>query len=124
MDVPFLKVALGTSILALLFAIYLVRYVLSKPQGNAQMEQLSKAIQDGALAFLKREYVWVSTFCIIISLCLVGIGVVKPELGLNWKTAIAFIGGALASACEGIGNRTTCPARIASLVGCITKHTR
>jgi K(+)-stimulated pyrophosphate-energized sodium pump len=98
----FLKVAGASAILALLFVVYLVRYVLSKPQGTEKMASLSRKVQLGASAFLKREYLWVSGFVIVISAILAAIGVVKPDLGLNWMTSVAFIAGAIASACAGV----------------------
>ena len=56
----FLKVAGAAAIAALLFVVYLVRHVLSKPQGTERMAFLSREVQKGAAAFLKREYTWVS----------------------------------------------------------------
>ena len=73
-DFPFLKAAAGASVVALAFVVYLVRYVLSKPEGNETMSRLSKMIQEGALAFLIREYQYVSIFVIVIFALLAGIG--------------------------------------------------
>ena len=101
MEVPFLKVAAGTSVIALLFVIYLARYVLSKPQGSDKMANLSRHIQLGALAFLKREYTWVFGLSVIVIGILSAIGIAKPDLGLNYQTGIAFAFGAVASTCAG-----------------------
>ncbi len=101
MEVPFLKVAAGTSVVALLFVIYLARYVLSKPQGSDKMANLSRHIQLGALAFLKREYAWVFGLSVIVIGILSAIGIAKPDLGLNYQTGIAFAFGAVASTCAG-----------------------
>jgi len=98
---PFLKFGAGTSVLALAVAAYLIRYVLSKPEGTERMALLSRMIQEGALAFLKREYMWVFGFVAVISVALTLVGVVQPEIGLNYQTAIAFIAGAVASSCAG-----------------------
>ena len=98
-------VALGLSavagVLALLFVVYLISYVLGKPQGNERMTTLSRSVQEGALAFLKREYVWVYSFVVVIAILLTVLGFVKPEMGLGWPTALAFIAGALASTAAG-----------------------
>ncbi|NIA13211.1 MAG: sodium-translocating pyrophosphatase [Nitrospiraceae bacterium] len=91
---PFLKIAFGASLLALAFIVYLAKYVMSKPQGNDQMAALSTSIQQGARAFLKREYSYVLVFVVIIG---VVIGV-----GIGWSTTIAFVAGALASASAGV----------------------
>ncbi len=98
----FLKVSGAAAIAALLFVVYLIRYVLSKPQGTERMAFLSKSVQQGAAAFLKQEYTWVSGFVIVIAAFLAAVGVVKPELQLNWMTSVSFIAGAVASACAGI----------------------
>jgi K(+)-stimulated pyrophosphate-energized sodium pump len=97
----YLIVAGGASIFSLAFVVYLARYVLSKPQGNDVTARLSEMIQDGARAFLRREYKYVFTFVIIICIALIALGAIDPELGLNWKTAIAFAVGAIASSLAG-----------------------
>ncbi|MBI1318065.1 MAG: sodium-translocating pyrophosphatase [Candidatus Hydrogenedens sp.] len=94
-------VSYGSALCALLFVAYLVQYTLSKSQGNERMAQLSKMVQEGALAFLKREYVYVFSIAAVILVGFVVIGVVKPDLGLSWKTGAAFITGAIASTCAG-----------------------
>lgn len=98
----FLKVAGVCAILALLFVVYLAKYVLSKPQGNEKMAGLSKAVQQGAAAFLKREYAWVFSFVAVIFVLLSLVGIAKPEIGLSYQTGIAFVCGAVASALAGI----------------------
>lgn len=101
MDIPFLKLAGVASLLALAFVVYLARYVLAQSQGTERMAMLSKAIQEGALAFLKREYTYVVSLAIVVIIALSTIGLLKPELGLSFKTAIAFACGAFASGCAG-----------------------
>ncbi len=101
MEVPFLKIAVIASVVALLFVVYLVRYVLAQSQGTEHMERLSRMIQEGASAFLRREYIYVVSVSALVMLFLVGVGLYNPELQLNWKTAIAFAAGALASTCAG-----------------------
>ncbi len=97
----FLWVSGIASLCALGFVAYLASYVLSKPQGTEKMAGLSKSVQQGAAAFLKREYSWVSAFVLVIFLLLSLVGVLKPEIGLSYKTGIAFICGAVASALAG-----------------------
>ena len=98
----FLGVAGFASLCALAFVAYLARYVLSKPQGNETMEHLSKLVQQGAAAFLKREYTYVGAFVAAIMIFFVAVGAVKPDLGIDWRTAVAFLFGAVASALAGI----------------------
>ncbi|MBP8129292.1 MAG: sodium-translocating pyrophosphatase [Candidatus Hydrogenedentes bacterium] len=101
MQLPFLKISLGASVLALAFVVYLARYVLSKPQGNETMARLSKAVQEGALAFLFREYRYVLSTVAILAIGIGIVGSMRPDLPLGWSTSIAFISGAIASTCAG-----------------------
>ena len=98
----FLGVAGFASLCALAFVAYLARYVLSKPQGNETMAHLSKMVQQGAAAFLKREYTYVAAFVLAIMIFFVAVGVAKPGFGIDWRTSVAFLFGSAASALAGI----------------------
>ena len=100
-NLPFLKIAAGASVLSLFFVVYLIRYVLSKSQGNEVMERLSELVQEGAQTFLRREYRYVFSFVIVVAVAIVLIGMIRPDLGLGWQTALAFAAGAVASAGAG-----------------------
>ena len=100
-NLPFLKIAAGASLFSLAFVVYLIRYVLSKSQGNELMERLSVLIQEGARTFLRREYKYVATFVVVVALVIIFIGFLRPELGLGWQTALAFAAGAFASSSAG-----------------------
>ena len=113
----FLVVAVIASACALAFVAYLARYVLSKSQGTEAMAQISRQVQLGARAFLRREYQYVSVFVVVIMAILAVVGFVDPALGLNWKTSVAFFAGALASALAGflgMGIATRANARTAA----------
>ena len=97
----FLIIAGVASIFSLVFVAYLARYVLSKSQGNDEMARLSTMIQQGARAFLRREYKYVFIFVLIVGFALIAIGWMRPEIALSWKTAVAFAAGAGASALAG-----------------------
>lgn len=101
MGLGYLKVTGAASILALLVVAYMIQYVLSKSQGNEKMARISKAVQEGALAFLLREYRYVMATVLIIAVLIAIIGAQRPDLPLGWKTSVAFILGALASAMAG-----------------------
>ncbi|GAG90779.1 unnamed protein product, partial [marine sediment metagenome] len=93
-------------IIGLISAIGLFMNVKRQSPGNEKMQELSNAIQDGAMAFLKSEYKVLIVFVIIISLLLFGASFI-PQSGMSWQLAIAFIVGALFSAVAGnIGMRT------------------
>jgi len=65
------------------------------------MIEISDSIQVGAKAFLKREYTYIFVFVAIIFLFLSIVGMVKQGVGLNYKTGIAFVIGAICSALAG-----------------------
>ena len=101
-SIGFLDVSIVASLLALVFVYYLYRYVMKQPQGSDKMRDLSIAIQEGAATFLTREYRYVAVFVIVIAALFCILGYQQPDLGLNWKTAVAFIAGAFASAGAGV----------------------
>jgi len=88
------------SLIALGFVVYLIFDILKKEMGTERMAQISLAIQQGARAFLKREYIYVSLVVIVIA-ALISIAPLLTEVDLGWKTSIAFIGGAFVSALAG-----------------------
>lgn len=91
----------GSAFIALAFVVYLVRYVLAQPQGNERMAHLSLLVQQGAMAFLRREYVYVSAVAAIIFLLISAVGFLRPDIALGWKTGVAFLAGAIASTAAG-----------------------
>ncbi len=84
---------LAIGILSLLFSVIFAFNVLRKPQGNESMIRISKAIQEGAKAFLSRQYKTVFVFAVVISILL------YVTLGLT--TALSFVAGAFLSALAG-----------------------
>jgi K(+)-stimulated pyrophosphate-energized sodium pump len=63
------------SIAALMFAAYLVISILKKDEGNEEMKEIARAVRVGARAYLKRQYLGVSlffvvVFCILLALAL------------------------------------------------------
>ncbi|MGC8738748.1 MAG: sodium-translocating pyrophosphatase [Candidatus Hydrogenedens sp.] len=101
MGLGYLKIAGAASVLALLVVAYMIQYVLTKSQGNEKMARISRAVQEGALAFLLREYRYVMATVLIIAVLIAIVGEMRPDLPLGWKTSIAFIIGAVASAMAG-----------------------
>jgi len=85
--------AIGAGALALLFAAFLAWRVLSLPAGNARMQEIAKAIQDGASAYLKQQYKVVGIFSVILSVIL--------YFALGQNTAVGFLLGAFLSALAG-----------------------
>lgn len=96
-----LYIALGAGVLGLLLAVYYTRVVMAAPQGNERMVELSTAIREGAMAFLKREYTWVSVFVVVMAILIA----VLLDWGRPWG-AVAYVFGAALSALAGyIGMR-------------------
>ena len=111
-----LYIAFVAGVLALFLAVYYTRVVLAAPRGNERMIELSTAIRDGAMAFLKREYIWVSVFVVVMAVLIA----VLLDWGRPWG-AVAYIFGAVLSAAAGFvgmriataaNSRTTEAARV------------
>ena len=58
--------ALIASALALLLAYYFAQTVLKADEGTDLMKEIGQAIREGAMAFLRREYQWVSAFVVVM----------------------------------------------------------
>ena len=92
---------------ALVFAIALVMYILRQDEGNETMREIGKAIQEGAMAFLKREYAVLSAFSLIIFAILwifIDVDVLERIPGDARSlpaTAISYLAGAVASGLAG-----------------------
>ncbi len=91
-----LYIALIAGVLALVLAVYYTRMVMAAPQGNDRMVELSTAIRDGAMAFLRREYTWVAVFVVVMAVLIATL----LDWGAPWG-ALAYIFGAILSALAG-----------------------
>jgi K(+)-stimulated pyrophosphate-energized sodium pump len=85
----------GGALAALIYGVILITSILRLPTGDKKMRDIADAIQEGAKAFLNRQYSTVAVVAVI--LCLV-IGFI-PQLG--WLTAAAFLVGSVLSAIAG-----------------------
>jgi K(+)-stimulated pyrophosphate-energized sodium pump len=82
-----------TGIIALVAALLFAKNVLKRNPGNNKMQEISKAIQEGAMAYLKRQYRTLLPFAVVVFVILFFIR--------GWQSAVAFIVGAVASAVAG-----------------------
>ena len=48
--------ALACAVLAIVYGLFSIRWVLAKPTGNERMREIAAAIQEGASAYLNRQY--------------------------------------------------------------------
>ena len=85
--------ALISSIIAIVYGLFLAKSILSKSAGNERMQEIAKAIQEGASAYLNRQY---KTIGIIAAVLFFIIG-----FTVSWISGVGFIIGAILSAAAG-----------------------
>ncbi len=90
---PRIWIAPVCGIIGLIFAFYLIGKVNARPQGTEKMKELSEAVQEGASAFLRREYTNLAVFVAVVFVIIF----ILISLG----TAISFLVGALFSGTAG-----------------------
>ncbi len=105
-------IILPAGIIAVLFALYLARDVLSRDTGTKAMEDVAGTIFEGAVAFIRRQYTTIGILAIVGSVVIGGvISIFETQqvadtgtfgLALGWRTSIAFIVGAACSMASGI----------------------
>jgi K(+)-stimulated pyrophosphate-energized sodium pump len=98
-DITWLWIILGLSLVALAFAGYLVRQVLRADQGTPQMREIAKAIQEGASAYLGRQFRTLIVFVGVLTFVLLGLP--AHNMGIRIARSVAFIVGAGFSALTG-----------------------
>ena len=85
--------ALVCGAIAIIYGIWSVRWILSQPQGNERMREIAAAVQQGASAYLNRQYTTIGIVGVVLFIVL--------GLALNWLTAIGFFIGAVFSGSAG-----------------------
>ena len=83
----------GVALAGLIGAFALYGSIVKLPTGTEKMAEIAQAIEDGAMAFLKREYTYLAGFVLIVFGLLF--------VGRDWQTAAAFGAGALCSIAAG-----------------------
>src|SRR3954466_16149504 len=91
---PVLLGLIGAAV-AVVYGLYLTWWLLQQPAGNERMREISRAVQEGAAAYLKKQY---TTIAIVAVVPFVLIGVYDK---LGWGTAFGFLIGATLSAAAG-----------------------
>ena len=96
MDPLILKVlVLVGAVLGLAFVGYLVATILRESEGNEKMREISSAIRQGAMAFLRREFITLSVFTVIVFIVLALF--IEPK----WLVGISYVCGTVTSALAG-----------------------
>ncbi|SDD58663.1 sodium-translocating pyrophosphatase [Aquimonas voraii] len=90
-----LTLALACAALAILYGVFSTRWILAQPTGNERMQKIAAAIQEGASAYLRRQYTSIAVVGVVLLLI---IGFLP---GLGWPTAIGFAIGAVLSGLAG-----------------------
>ena len=85
--------AVAGGLAAVLFAILLIVLVLRMPPGNARMQEIAAAIQEGASAYLNRQYTVIAIIGVVIAIVI--------GIFINPKTAALYVVGAVLSAAAG-----------------------
>ena len=80
-------------IIGLIFAVYLVLYIMKLDAGSNKMKEIASAIQEGAMAYLNRQYKTVAVIAVILTIVI--------AYAINTATALAFVLGAVMSAAAG-----------------------
>ncbi len=93
--------ALSSGILGIIVIAFLTWDVLRRDAGDEKMVKISRLIQEGALAFLKREYSAILIVIMVVALLLSLAPFMGKRIEVNWKTAVAFISGAFCSGLAG-----------------------
>jgi K(+)-stimulated pyrophosphate-energized sodium pump len=93
MDPNIVLYAVAGGVAAVLFAIVLIFLVLRMPPGNARMREIAAAIQEGASAYLNRQYTVIAIIGVVIAVVI--------GFFINWKTAALYVVGAVLSAAAG-----------------------
>ncbi|MCC7331724.1 MAG: sodium-translocating pyrophosphatase [Flavobacteriales bacterium] len=104
MESNLVLIPIALAILGLLFMFIKMAWVKKQNPGNEKMQEISKNIKEGAMAFLSAEYKLLAIFVLIASVALFGVSTVVETT--SWLIVPAFIIGAIFSALAGnIGMR-------------------
>lgn len=82
-----------SGIVSIIFAVYLYFYIKKQDAGTPKMKEISDAIREGAVAYLKRQYKTLAVFSAILALVI--------AVFLDYNQAVAYVFGSICSALAG-----------------------
>ncbi|MFT3807641.1 sodium-translocating pyrophosphatase [Arenimonas sp.] len=89
-----LQLALACAAIAIIYGLLTARWIVAQPNGNERMQQIAAAVQEGAGAYLRRQYTSIAVVGVVLFFV---IGIVLK----SWPTAIGFAIGAVLSGLAG-----------------------
>ena len=88
-----LWLSIGAGLVAIVFGIVSTQWILKQPAGNSRMQEIAAAIQEGAAAYMNRQYMTIAIVGVVLTLVL--------AIGIDLATATGFIIGAVFSGLAG-----------------------
>ena len=92
-------IGLICGIAAVVYGLILTSWVLKQPDGTDKMREIAAAVQEGAAAYLRRQYTTIAIVALVVAIAIAVAGAFTPDLGP--KVAIGFVIGAILSGLTG-----------------------